>query len=212
MKQNTIKKIILLNLFILFLSVMYSQNAGYMGKHLFLKYNNYTNLYFPKTNKGTVDYPFPMRHNFGMECIIHPNIVLGGFYTMGKINFRRHDDIGIIDTQGGEIALKFFPKTYAPIGYYSRIGFEFSTSEWSIAPYYSENKLKGDFSNYVASIEFGKSGIFFNRFTYTLGAQYGLRMNLPSFSKKKSDSMYPQTRMFYHHLWSMHFGIGVLLF
>lgn len=212
MKQNTIKKIILLNFFILFLSAMYSQNAGYMGKHLLLKYNNYTNLYFAKSDKGTVDYPFPMRHHLGMECIIHPNMVLGGFYTMGKTNFRTNEDIGTIDTQGGEIALKFFPNTYAPIGYYTRVGFEFSKSEWSILTYYSKDRLKGDFSNYVASLEFGKSGIFFNRFTYTLGAQYGLRMNFTYFSKEKPKLANPRTRMFYHHLWSMHFGIGVLLF
>jgi hypothetical protein len=214
MKHYILKINFLLILFSLFLTSSFCQNPGYLGKHLILKYNNYFNFYWAKDHKGNVEYQIPMRHHLGLALIVQPNITIDAFYTTGKTNFRINSHIGIIESMGGEFGVTFFKNAFAPLGYYTRLGFEFSTSDWSLKnnSIFFDDKTKGEFNNSIISMELGKSGILYDRLCYSFGAQYGIRIESIFTRGIKNTEIYPKQRLFYQHLWSIHFGLGFLLF
>ncbi len=214
MKHYILKINFLLIFFSLFLTSSFCQNPGYLGKHLTFKYNNYFSIYSAKEHKSYVDYPIPMRHHLGLALIVHPNITIDGFYTTGKTNFKSFYDIGMIESTGGEVGVTFYRNAYAPIGQYIRFSFEHSISDWSLK--YNNNffdkTTKGELSNNVFSFEAGKSGVLYDWLCYSYGAQYGFRIKNSLFKTFDKNEDYVRQRMFFYRLWSIHFGLGFLLF
>lgn len=214
MKQHILKINFLLIFLSLFLTSSFCQNPGHLGKHFIFKYNNYFNFYPAIEHSSNIKYPMPMRHHLGLALIVLPNITIDGFYTTGKTNFKSFSDIGIIESTGGEVGVTFYRNAYAPIGQYMRFSFEHSISEWSLKynSRYFDNKTKGELTNNVFSFEFGKSGVLYDRLCYSYGAQYGLRIKNSLFNTIDKNEDYVRQRMFFYRLWSIHFGLGFLLF
>ena len=230
-----------IRLFIFSIAIMpvclFSQVSGYMGKHLMVKFDTYTNLYIPIDYSGNSEINYlPIRKYISTEYIIARNVTLGFGYGFNNTQFVSDGRIGQISNYGFGISSSVYSggDGIAPVGSFLKYQLDYYMSNFSIPKeVYFTNSLgqeqnievikSGSINNYVLGLVIGQSGVLWNRVYYNYGIQFGYRLGALIDFVSEVDYTYYESdissfkkdvrfRNFAHNLWGIQCGVGYLLF